>query len=101
MAQVVLDLNSPKFQEHWFALERQDALAVYSTLQKIRGLDWNQLYRDKGLRWELIQSQAAPDRRRVCSIRITKGMRAVCYRDGDILRLLSLHPDHDSAYGIR
>jgi len=25
-------------------------------------------------------------------------VRAVAFRDGDFLRLISLHPDHDSAY---
>ena len=101
MARVVLDLNSPNFQERWFALERQEVLAVFATLRKIRQLDWDQLYRDKGLRWEAILSRTGPGGRRVYSIRVTQRMRAVTYREGDVLRLLSLHPDHDSSYGVQ
>ena len=40
---VRLDLNSPKSQKQWFALEKEDRLAV---------LDWAAPYRDKGLRWK-------------------------------------------------
>jgi hypothetical protein len=35
---------------------------------------------------------------RLYSMRISRGCRAVAWRDGEWLRLLSLHPDHDSAY---
>jgi hypothetical protein len=34
---------------------------------------------------------------RIYSLRITQRVRAVTYRDGHFLRLLSLHSDHDSA----
>ena len=51
---VLLDLNTPAFQEELFSLERQDLLAVLSTLKKIRDLEWTQLYADRGLRWEAI-----------------------------------------------
>ena len=34
----------------------------------------------------------------VDSIRLSQQIRAIGYRDGDFLRLVSLHPDHDSAY---
>jgi len=98
MARVLPDLNNPGFQEKWFALEREDALAVLTTLRKMRQLDWDQLYRDKGLRWEAILSRSGPAGKRLYSLRITQRMRAVAYRDGDFLRFLSLHPDHDSAY---
>jgi hypothetical protein len=98
MARVVLDLNSPVFQQDWFALEREEALSVLATLRKIRLLDWEQLYRDKGLHWEAINSRSGPAGKRLYSLRITRSMRAVAYREGDFLRFLSLHPDHDSAY---
>jgi len=96
MACVLPDLNNPVFQEKWFALGRADALAVLPTLRKIRQLDWDQLYRDKGLRWEAILSRPGPGGKRLYSLRITQRMRAVSYRDGDFLCFLSLHPDHDS-----
>ena len=80
------------------ALEREEALAILAILRKIRQLEWEQLYRDRGLRWEAILSQSGPAGKRIYSIRITRRVRAVAYRDGDFLRFLSLHPDHDSAY---
>ena len=43
-------------------------------------------------------SKAGPDGLRLYSLRIGKGFRAVAVRDGDWLRVLTLHPDHDSAY---
>jgi hypothetical protein len=33
------------------------------------------------------------------SLRITQARRAVAYREGDFLRLLSIPPDHDATYG--
>ena len=98
MARIVLDLNNPVFQEHWFALERQEALAEVATLRKIRNLEWDQLYRDKGLRWEAILSRTGPNGQRLYSLRITQRARAVAFRDGNTLRLLALHADRDSAY---
>ncbi len=98
MARVLLDLNNPVFQQEWFALERDEAMSVLATLRKIRLLDWDQLYRDKGLHWEAISSRSGPASKRLYSLRITRIMRAVAYREGDFLRFLSLHADHDSAY---
>jgi hypothetical protein len=97
MARVLLDLNNPVFQDDWFSLGRSDALAVLSTFRKIRQLNWEQLYRDPGLRWEAILSRSGPSNQRIYSLRITQRVRAVAYRDGHFLRLLSLHADHDSA----
>ena len=98
IARVLLDLNNPVFQQEWLALEREEAISVLATLRKIRLLDWEQLYRDKGLHWEAINSRSGPAGKRIYSLRITRSMRAVAYREGDFLRLLSLHADHESAY---
>ncbi|MGC9969837.1 MAG: hypothetical protein ABSE56_04535 [Bryobacteraceae bacterium] len=98
MDRILLDLNNPVFQETWFALQRAEALSVLATLRKVRQMDWNQLYRDRGLRWEAILSRTGPAGQRLYSLRVTRRVRAIGYRDGDFLRLLSLHPDHDSAY---
>jgi hypothetical protein len=95
---VLLDLNNPVFQRTWFTLERDEKLAVLTTLEKISKLEWPEVYRDKGLRWEAIQSKLGPHGGRLYSLRVTQKMRAVGFRDGDHLRLLDLHPDHDSAY---
>ncbi len=93
-----LDLNNPEFQSNLLALEKQEAWAVLNTLRLLKNLDWPQLQSSKGLRWELIQSRSGPQGQRLYSLRISRSCRAVAWRDGDWLRLLSLHPDHDSAY---
>jgi len=98
MARILLDLNNPVFQAGWFSLEREESLALPATLRKVQSLDWADLYRDRGLRWEAIVSRTGPGGRRIYSLRVTKRMRALAYREGDFLRFLSLHPDHDSAY---
>ena len=98
MPLVLLDLNNPAFQESWFALEREEALAALAILRKIQKMEWQQLYRDRGLRWETILSQVGPGGARIYSLRVTRKVRAVAYRERDFLRLLSIHADHDSAY---
>ncbi|MGD1097808.1 MAG: hypothetical protein ABSB35_38190 [Bryobacteraceae bacterium] len=98
MPGVLLDLNNPTFQESWFALERGEALAVLATLTKIHQMEWQQLYSDRGLRWEAILSRSGPGGARIYSFRVTQRIRGVGYRDRDFLRLLSIHADHDSAY---
>jgi hypothetical protein len=98
MQRVLLDLNNPVFQEKWFALEYEDQMGVLVSLGKIRNMDWPQLYQDRGLRWEAIKSRSGDSGPRVYSFRITPRARALAYREGNALCLLSLHPDHDSAY---
>jgi hypothetical protein len=53
-AKVILDLNNHSFQENLFSLQKTERHAALDTLSKIRQLTWQQLYRDKGLRWELM-----------------------------------------------
>lgn len=96
---VRLDLNNPVFQRQLFALGKAQQTSVLATLRKLLDLRWPQLYRDAGLKWEAIHSRTGPGGQRLYSLRISHGFRAVAYRDaGGWLRLLSLHPDHDSAY---
>jgi hypothetical protein len=94
---VQLDLNSPVFQRDWFGLEKREQTALLTTLKKIRALTWPEVQTDAGLKWEAIQSRRGPDGQRLCSLRISRSFRALAYREGAWLRLLSLHPDHDSA----
>jgi hypothetical protein len=93
-----LDLNNPVFQSHLFGLEKEDQLAVIRTLRKLAKMTWEQVYRDKGIKWEAIFSRTGPHGGRIYSLRLSKGFRATAFRDGEWMRLLSLHPDHDSAY---
>jgi hypothetical protein len=98
VARILLDLSNPAFQGDWFALEGNEALAVLSALKKLYKMEWEQLYRDRGLHWEAILSRKGPGGQRIYSLRITLRMRAVAFRQGDYLRLLSMHADHDGAY---
>jgi hypothetical protein len=97
---VRLDLNNPVFQRDLFGLQKAERHAALETLAKLCRLDWNQVYRDKGLHWEKITSLKPPSGiDALHSLRITLERRAVAYREGDFLRFLSIPPDHDAAYG--
>lgn len=95
---VLLDLNNRIFQRDWFALAKDERIAVLQTCMKLAELEWEQVYRDKGLHWEMIKSRTADDGSRLFTIRITRKLRATVRRDGNYLEFLTLHPDHDSAY---
>jgi hypothetical protein len=95
---ISLDLNNPVFQRKLFNLTKNDQRRILNTLRKLVAMTWQQVYSDNGLKWELILSQRGPGDNKLYSFRISKGFRGVAYRDGSWLRLLSLHPDHDSAY---
>ncbi len=95
---IQLDLNNPEFQANLLAMEKSDAWSVLKTLRLLHRMSWEQLQSSKGLRWELIQSRQGSSGERLYSLRISRSCRAVAWRDGSWLRLLSLHPDHDSAY---
>jgi hypothetical protein len=93
-----LDLNSPESQEVFFRLQGDELKQVVASLRRLRELDWPTLYRHTGFRWEAIEHLRAPNAAKVYSLRLSQRVRAVAYRDRDFLRLVSLHPDHDSAY---
>ena len=97
---VLLDLNNPTFQENLFGLQKPEKLAALDTLKKIRQLNWSQLYRDNGLKWEKIASVKPPlGVDAIYSLRISQARRCTAYRDGDFMRFLTVAPDHDSTYG--
>ena len=99
-AEVRLDLNNPVFQEQLLSLEKNERHAALDTLNKIRKLTWNQLYRDQGIKWEKITSIKPPAGiDAVYSLRISQSRRATAHRDGDFIRLLTIAPDHDASYG--
>jgi hypothetical protein len=53
----------------------------------------------KGLHWETVEHLKALDGKGdVHSVRLNQKMRALALPDGDLMRFISLHPDHDSAY---
>lgn len=97
---VQLDLNNPVFQENWLNLDKQERSRVTDTLKKLRQLTWNQVYRDQGLKWEKVASLQPPNGiDAIYTLRITQSRRATAYRDGNFMRLLTIAPDHDAAYG--
>ena len=97
---VRLDLNNPVFQAQLFGLQKPERNSAIDTLRKIRLLTWDQLYRDKGLKWEkIISVKPPPGIDAIYSLRITQSRRCTAYRDGDFMRLLTVAPEHDSTYG--
>lgn len=99
-ANVRLDLNSEVFQRNWLGLDKQERNRVADTLRKLRQMTWNQVYRDAGLKWEKVASvKPPPGMDAIYTLRITQSRRATAVRQGDFLRLLSVAPDHDAAYG--
>ena len=97
---VRLDLNNPVFQNNLLSLPKPERHVALDTLDKLRQLTWDQVYRDQGLKWERIASVKPPAGiDAVYSLRISQSRRATAYRDGDFIRLLMIANDHDSAYG--
>lgn len=93
-ARVLLDLNLPAFQADLFALEVIELKAVMKTLRKLRGLTWDGVYRDAGLKWEQVKQRES-----MFTIRLSRSSRALVRRDGAYVRFIALHTDHDGAYG--
>ena len=93
-----LDLNNPEFQSVLFRLETNELKQVIASLRRLAKCDWNTLYRHSGYKWEAIEHLTAPNGAKVYSLRLSQRIRALAFRDGNFLRFLSLHPDHDSAY---
>ena len=97
-SRIRLDLNSPEFQDVFLRLQVDELKHVVASLRRLSELDWKNLYRHTGFRWEAIEYLKAPNGATVYSLRLSQRIRAVAFRDGQFLRLISLHPDHDSAY---
>jgi hypothetical protein len=54
---VLLDLNNPVLQDDLLGLSKEDAVRILAALREIKKLQWSQIYGDKGLHWELVQSK--------------------------------------------
>jgi hypothetical protein len=95
-----VDLNNPVFQRQWVDLDKTEASRVLSTLRKALQSTWDQVYQDQGFKWEKITSVPPPPGiDAVYALRITRARRATAYRDGELLRFLTIEPDHDATYG--
>ncbi|CAK6518100.1 hypothetical protein [Rickettsia helvetica] len=98
MTKILLDMNYPAFQEQLFSLEKIEQHALLATLKKIKQLNWDQLYKDKGIRWELITSKITSKGNNIYSFRFSQKYRGTAYRDGNYFVLMAIFIDHDSAY---
>ena len=93
-----IDLNFPDFQKDLFKLENKELFAFIKTLRTLSKMDFDQLRSSSGLNLEQIKKAKTKKGNPIYSIRITRSFRAILSIDGDYLRFISLHPDHDSAY---
>lgn len=94
------DLSNPVFLESSPKLNKSDRNRVTDTFKKLIQLTWEQVYRDQGLKWEKIVSVKLPDGiEAIYSIRISQSRRATAFRQGEVMRFLTIEPDHDATYG--
>ena len=93
-----IDLNFPDFQKDLFKLEKKELYALIKTLRALTKMDFDQLRSSSGLNLEQIKKTRTKKGNPIYSIRITRSFRAILSIDGDYLRFISLHPDHDSVY---
>ncbi len=91
---VRLDLNAPTFQADFVRLETNDLRQTAKTFRKLLEMTWDAVYRDQGLKWEEIKSAKS-----TYTLRISQKCRAIVVREGDFMRFLAIHADHDGAYG--
>lgn len=93
-----IDLNFPDYQKDLFKLEKKELYALIKTLRILSKMDFDQLRSSSGLNLEQIKKTKTRKGSPIYSIRITRSFRAILSIDGDYLRFISLHPDHDSVY---
>ncbi len=93
-----IDLNFPDFQKDLFKLQKDEGYSLIKTLRTLSRMDFDQLRRSPGLNLERIRNMKTRKGDPLYSIRITRSFRAVISIEGDYLRFISLHPDHDSTY---
>lgn len=101
---VVCNLEFPRFQDELAELEAGHFDSLVKTISKIEQMTWDQILKTasklqkRGLNWEPIAGQSTRAGKVIASIRISQKFRARVCRDGKVMRFISLHPDHDSAY---
>jgi len=98
MSAIKLDLNNAQFQKDFLNLEKIELFALAKTLKKISQLSWQELYADRGLKWEAIGGRHTKSGERVYSFRFSQKYRATAIRDEETMKILTLNVDHDSAY---
>ena len=101
---VQCDLEFPRFQKELEELELLELESFERCLDKIEQMTWAQIlataskHGKRGLNWEPIKNQKTRTGSVIATVRVTKKFRVRVTRDGEFMRFISLHPDHDSAY---
>lgn len=98
MTKILLDMNEEEFQNSFFNLEKHEQRALLNTLKKITKLNWEELYQDKGIKWELITSRKTIKGQDIYSFRFSKKYRGTAFRENNYFVLLDLFVNHDGAY---
>lgn len=101
---VEIDLEWPRVQTELQNLEIKELDQVEATIEKIKKMTWDQIYKTssktqkRGINWEPIEGQQTASGKTIASIRISGKSRARVCRDGNFMKFISIHLDHDSAY---
>jgi len=97
---VKLDLSSPEFKEAFIGAEKAVQDQVRKVIEKLSRMTWQQVYADKGLKWEKVYSVTPPSGiDALYTFRISRSCRGIAYRKRDFLVVLAFDTDHDAAYG--
>ena len=97
MNRIELDLNSPEFLGVFLELRGKELEQIARAIHRLQRYTWDEVYKLSGLNWENIR-QVTVNGQPTASIRLSKKYRVIVIRERNILRVLSLHLDHDSAY---
>lgn len=100
------DLTFPGLMDELRQLPEDQYNQFKERIQFIKKMTWQQVYdtstkskkEKRGLNWEVLDGQITADGKPVASIRISGSFRARVSRKDDLMRFISLHPNHDSAY---
>ncbi len=101
---IEVDLEFPRAQKELQVLENKELDQIEATIEKVKKMTWDQVYKTssktqkRGLNWEPIDGQQTTSGKSIASIRVSGKFRARVCRDGNFMKFISFHPDHDSAY---
>ncbi|MBT3473337.1 MAG: hypothetical protein HN870_07795 [Gammaproteobacteria bacterium] len=79
-------------------MEKAELAVFIRTAKKISKMELQQIQQSSGLNLEKIKNINSPTGKELYSIRMNRSFRAVVTIEGEFIRFVSLHPDHDSAY---
>lgn len=100
-APVLLDLSNVKRQLEKIKDEHLDDVveAIANFKEKIEKRTWNQIGSNTSFRFKYLKPKTTTKLGdRIASVRLTQKFRARAFRRGQYMVILSIHPDHDSAY---